>query len=54
MRLYHFLSTEHGFPIWLAAGMMLRGWALAAQGQAEEGIPQMRQGLAAWRATGER
>lgn len=31
---------------------MLRGWALAEQGQIEEGITQMRQGLAAGRATG--
>jgi predicted ATPase len=30
----------------------LRGWALAEQGQAEEGIAQMRQGLVAWQATG--
>ncbi|MBI3301053.1 MAG: AAA family ATPase, partial [Deltaproteobacteria bacterium] len=45
------LSDEQGFPIWLAWGTILRGWALAVQGQ-EEGIVQMRQGLAAWRATG--
>ena len=30
----------------------MRGWALAEQGQSEEGIAQMRQGLAAWQATG--
>lgn len=30
----------------------MRGEALAAQGQRAEGITQMRQGLAAWRATG--
>jgi predicted ATPase len=33
-------------------GMMLRGWALAEQGQEEAGIAAMRQGLAAWRASG--
>ena len=44
------LSTEQGFPHWLAAGTFLRGWALAAQGQAEEGLAQLQQGLAAWRA----
>ena len=32
--------------------MMPRGWALAEQGQIEEGITHMRRGLAAWRATG--
>ena len=46
------LSTEQGFPFWLATGTILRGWALAEQGQEEEGIAQMRQGLDAWRATG--
>ena len=33
-------------------GTILRGWALAEQGQGEEGIAQIRQGLAALRATG--
>ena len=33
-------------------GTILRGWALAEQGQAEEGIAQIRQGLAAYQATG--
>ena len=47
------LSTEQGFPTWLANSTVLRGWALAAQGQGEEGIAQLRQGLAAHQATGE-
>ena len=46
------LSTEQGFPYWLAMGTIVRGWALALQGQAEEGIAQIRQGLTAYRATG--
>ena len=46
------LSTEQGFPFWAAAGTILRGWALAMQGQGEEGISQVRQGIAAWRVTG--
>jgi len=46
------LSTEHGFPHWLAQGAIYRGWALAEQGQREEGTAQMRQGLAAWRVAG--
>ena len=46
------LATEQGFGYWLAWGMVIRGWALAAQGQAGEGMAQMRQGLAAIRATG--
>jgi predicted ATPase len=46
------LSTEQGFPQWAAMGRSLRGWALALQGQGEEGFAQVRQGIAAWRATG--
>ncbi|HKA54491.1 MAG TPA: hypothetical protein VKJ47_12605 [Candidatus Binatia bacterium] len=36
----------------MAEGIIVRGWALAAQGRAEEGIAQMHQGLAALPATG--
>jgi predicted ATPase len=46
------LSAEQGFAYELAGGNVLGGWALADQGQGEEGIAQMRQGLAAWRAAG--
>jgi class 3 adenylate cyclase/predicted ATPase len=46
------LSTKHGFALRLAWGTIVRGWALAEQGQGEEGITQIRQGLAAYRATG--
>jgi class 3 adenylate cyclase/predicted ATPase len=46
------LSSEQGFPYWLALGTVWRGWALAEQGQGEEGIMQIRQGIAAYRATG--
>jgi predicted ATPase len=46
------LAREQGFPYWLAYGTTLRGWALAEQGQREEGIAQMRQGLAALQALG--
>src|SRR5262249_50316193 len=46
------LAKEQGFPYWRAIGSMLRGWALAHQGQAREGIEQMHQSLTALRATG--
>jgi predicted ATPase/class 3 adenylate cyclase len=46
------LSTEQGFTLWAAWGTSLRGWALARQGQGEEGRAQVRQGIAAVRATG--
>jgi predicted ATPase len=46
------LSTAHGFSQGLAESTILRGWALAVQGQGEEGMAHIRQGLAAFRATG--
>ena len=46
------LSQEHGLAQYLARGVLLRGGALVEQGQIEEGIMQMRQGLADTRATG--
>jgi class 3 adenylate cyclase/predicted ATPase len=46
------LSTEQGFPHWLAYGTILRGWALTSQEERAEGIAQIRQGLVAFRATG--
>src|SRR5262245_1123851 len=46
------LSTEQGFPFWAAMGTLLRGWALAMRGQEKDGIVQMHQGLATWRAIG--
>jgi predicted ATPase len=45
------LATEHGFARHVALGTLFRGMALAGQGQRAEGFAQMRQGLAAYRAT---
>src|SRR5262249_8307635 len=46
------LSTEQGFPFWFAMATVLQGWVLVAQGEGEEGIAQMRQGLSAYQAVG--
>ncbi|MBI3757316.1 MAG: AAA family ATPase [Deltaproteobacteria bacterium] len=46
------LATEQGFPYFRAEGTIQRGWALVEQGQGEEGIAQLRQGLSALRAVG--
>jgi predicted ATPase len=46
------LTTEQGFPYWRAFSSILRGWALAQQGQAQEGIEQIHQGLTIYPATG--
>jgi predicted ATPase len=46
------LCTAQEIPFFLAWGNILRGGALAKQGQEEEGIAQMSQGLASIRALG--
>jgi predicted ATPase len=46
------LSSEQGFVQWLGWGMITRGWALAERGSTEEGIVQLRQGLATLGAMG--
>jgi len=46
------IAHDRGFPYWVAQGTIYRGWALAEQGQAEEGLTQIRQGLAVHQAVG--
>jgi predicted ATPase len=45
-------SAEYGFPYFLAMGRIIRNWALAEQGQVEEGIAAIRRGMADYGATG--
>jgi class 3 adenylate cyclase/tetratricopeptide (TPR) repeat protein len=40
------LATEQGFPYFPERAAITRGWALAEQGQGEDGIAQIRQGIA--------
>jgi predicted ATPase len=46
------LAKEQGFPDWMAFCAILRGWALAHQGQVQTGIEQLHQGVRAHNATG--
>jgi predicted ATPase len=46
------LSRAQEFPLREAQGTLLRGWALAREGQDAEGLAQMHRGLTALRATG--
>jgi predicted ATPase len=46
------ISNEHGFLFAATLGWSFRGWALAELGRAEEGIAELRRGIACWRATG--
>jgi predicted ATPase len=39
------LASEHGFAQWLAMASAIHGWALAMQGQSEQGIAELRQGI---------
>ena len=45
-------ATEQGFSYFTGTGTFFRGWAMAEQGMLEEGLVEMRRGLAAKRATG--
>ena len=46
------VATAQQVAIVLAVGPIMRGRVLAMQGQGAEGLPQLRQGLDAYRATG--
>jgi predicted ATPase/class 3 adenylate cyclase len=46
------LLGEHGSAVTVANATMLRGWAGVMQGNNQEGLTVMREGLAAWRETG--
>jgi predicted ATPase len=46
------LCTEHKFAYYLAWARVIRGWALAREAREDEGIMEMREALAALRATG--
>ena len=46
------LCHSQDFALWLAGGQILAGWALTSQGQAEDGLRLLTEGLTAWRASG--
>jgi predicted ATPase len=45
-------ATEHGLSFWLPGGSVMRGWALADQGEHANGIAEARRGLASHGAAG--
>jgi DNA-binding SARP family transcriptional activator/pimeloyl-ACP methyl ester carboxylesterase/predicted ATPase/type II secretory pathway predicted ATPase ExeA len=47
-------ARRKGFDYRVGMGMILRGWAVAAAGAAEEGIAELRRGIVLSRATGAR
>ena len=46
------MSIEQGFPYLVAQGTLMGGWALAQQGDVEQGLAEMHRGFEAWQATG--
>jgi predicted ATPase len=46
------LCEEHGFAHYLAMALILRGWAIAQQGEFEKGIAEIQEGSEKERATG--
>ncbi|QQN63449.1 AAA family ATPase [Bradyrhizobium diazoefficiens] len=39
------ISNEQGFPLWLAAGKIMRGWCLGGAGKATEGVALIQEGV---------
>jgi predicted ATPase len=46
------IASERRLPVWLASGIICRGFALVGLGRQAEGIAQLRTGLADWNGTG--
>jgi DNA-binding winged helix-turn-helix (wHTH) protein/predicted ATPase len=46
------LTTQHEIAQWWALGSIIRGWAVAMQGQGADNVGQLQESLAAYRATG--
>ncbi len=46
------LAVEQGFAMWRATGVLYRAAGLVLQGRHEEALPQLQQGLTAYRALG--
>jgi hypothetical protein len=46
------LSTRHNFAMWLAIGIVYRGWTRSVSGDTAQGIAWIEQGIRDYRATG--
>jgi class 3 adenylate cyclase/predicted ATPase len=46
------LASEHDFLFYLATGTVLKGWAMVEEGEGEQGMAQIREGLQAYQAMG--
>ena len=48
------LADDQGFPFWLGHALLFHGWALAQEGQTDEGIMEMRRGVTIYQSTSAR
>jgi predicted ATPase len=48
------LADDYGLSVWVALSRIIRGWAHVEQGAFEDGIGELRRGIAAYDATGAR
>jgi class 3 adenylate cyclase/predicted ATPase len=46
------LSAEYGFPQWLAAGLMVRGWSRVDLGDVQRGLTDIRESIGGLQTTG--
>jgi predicted ATPase len=47
------VAVEQSFPYWIAAGRIFRGWLKVKNGDVTEGMSLLRNGMAAYRASGQ-
>jgi predicted ATPase len=47
------VATEQSYPYWIAAGRIFRGWLRVKSGDAIEGVALLRDGIEAYRASGQ-
>jgi tetratricopeptide (TPR) repeat protein len=48
------LADDYGLSVWVALSRVIRGWACVEQGAVQDGIEELRRGIAAYDATGAR
>lgn len=48
------LSREQDFPFWLGTGLVIRGWAIGQQGQFDDALADIDEGIAVFRQTSAR
>jgi len=46
------MSAERGFKHWISTGNIFKGWAMTREGNSEDGLTLIHEGLSAWQGSG--